>query len=936
MLAIKKLACNSSGIQKMKSKQMKLIQYFNFLFYQTGVAASGLLVFASLAIGCQTNKDPNSDVAFTLSSESVPDYEADIDHAGLIGNLDEDAFDRGRKIYTSVCYNCHGNPEHDGSLPTAHKFWKDGFKVNNDPFSMYQVLTMGYGTMPPQPQLVPLEKYDVIHFIRENFIKKENPEQYFSVSDNYLDKLPKGGSDGPEPVERRPWAEMDYGDFLINTYELAGKNTPPRNMSYGKAPLKDEDFSYANFAYKGIAVKLDEGEGGVSAGKSWMIFDHDLLRVAGGWSGEGFIDWDGILFNGRHNISPRTIGDLHFSNPVVPGYANPVTGSFDDPRFTARDGRKFGPLPHNWGRFKGIYHHGKKVIISYHVGKADILELLDVEYHGERPVYIRNLHITNASEKLKIHVAASKHGVELKGEGARLKKENGQVFLLVAGTGERVLKILITESPDTLEEYSHNSEAPVRLTEFTSGGPPHYPEILTTTISPGKTEGPFEVDFLTSPTENKWNSRLRMSGIDFFEDKNKAVVCCTEGDVWKIEGLTNNNGKLTWRRIASGLFQPLGIKVVHEQIYVTCRDQLVRLHDLNGDGETDFYESFNNDHQVTDHFHEFAMGLQTDKAGNFYYAKGARHAREALVPHHGTLIKVSKDGSTSEILATGLRASNGVCINPDGSFIVTDQEGHWNPMNRINWIDKKGFHGNMFAYGPPKDSSDQGMIQPLAWIDAGLDRSPSELVWVDSDKWGPLNGSLLDLSYGYGTVLIVPHERINGQMQGGVFQLPIPAFQTGVMRGRFNPVDGQLYACGMSAWGTQQMYQAGGLYRIRYSGRPVYAPIELNALRSGVRIKFSDKLDRKSVGDLANFAVKTWGLKRSREYGSDHYNETPLAISSVQLEADDQTIMITIPDIKPVWQMEIAYGIKGKNGEEVKGIIQNTIHNLGENPSPNM
>ncbi len=59
------------------------------------------------------------------------------------------------------------------------------------------------------------------------------------------------------------------------------------------------------------------------------------------------------------------------------------------------------------------------------------------------------------------------------------------------------------------------------------------------------------------------------------------------------------------------MFQPLGVKIVDGKIYVTCRDQITRLNDLNGDGETDFYENFNNDHQVTEHFHEFAMGLQT-------------------------------------------------------------------------------------------------------------------------------------------------------------------------------------------------------------------------------------------------------------------------------------------------------------------------------------
>ena len=88
-----------------------------------------------------------------------------------------------------------------------------------------------------------------------------------------------------------------------------------------------------------------------------------------------------------------------------------------------------------------------------------------------------------------------------------------------------------------------------------------------------------------------------------------------------------------------------GLKIVKGRILVTCRDQIVLLNDLNGDGETDFYESFNSDAQVTNHFHEFAMGLQADEEGNLYYARSARHARPPLVPHHGTLLKVSADGS---------------------------------------------------------------------------------------------------------------------------------------------------------------------------------------------------------------------------------------------------------------------------------------------------
>jgi sugar lactone lactonase YvrE len=169
---------------------------------------------------------------------------------------------------------------------------------------------------------------------------------------------------------------------------------------------------------------------------------------------------------------------------------------------------------------------------------------------------------------------------------------------------------------------------------------------------------------------------MRPGGFDFTPDGKAAIVAMWNGDVWRVDGLMRRAPTaLTWRRIASGLFQPLGVKFRGDDLFITCRDMLARLVDFNKDGETDFIECFNDDAQVTEHFHEFAMGLQTDAAGNFYYAKSGRHALDSVVPQHGTLLKVSADGSKTEILATGFRAANGVCLNEDGTFFVTDQEG---------------------------------------------------------------------------------------------------------------------------------------------------------------------------------------------------------------------------------------------------------------------
>jgi hypothetical protein len=487
---------------------------------------------------------------------------------------------------------------------------------------------------------------------------------------------------------------------------------------------------------------------------------------------------------------------------------------------------------------------------------------------------------------------------------------------------------MAAKDQNTVSNIAKNSQPPENLVKYTNGGPAHDPQIISSTILVGEEDGAYAVDVFTLPLDNPWKSRLRPTGIDFLKNGDEAVISTIDGEVWRIEGISQSEGIIKWQRIATGLFQPLGIKHHDGAIYVTCRDQLTILRDLNGDGETDYYESFNSDHQVTEHFHEFAMGLQVDEQGNFYYAKSARHARDSLVPQHGTLIKVSADGSTSEIVAYGFRAANGVCINPDGTFIVTDQEGHWNPMNRINWVESGKFYGNMYGYGAPADSSDEAMVQPLCWVDMKYDRSPAELVWAESDKWGPLNGSLLNLSYGYGKIFIVLIQNIEDQKQGGIVELPVPQFPTGIMRGRFSPKDGQFYLCGMSGWSTSQMIQVGGIYRTRYTGEPLNLPVKMEALTSGMLLTFSDDLDEETATNINNYTINTWDLKRTKEYGSDRYNEKELKIEAVTLLEDEKSILIQIPDIKPTWVMEIIYKLQDSDGNQFKGVVQNTIYKL--------
>ena len=698
------------------------------------------------------------------------------------------------------------------------------------------------------------------------------------------------------------YQRMDHGPALFWTYQVAP----------------------GNIAQKGIAVRLDDGPGGVAQGRAWMVYDHDTMRVAAATTGS-FIDWKGVAFDGSHGAHAGLTGDRHFVNPVGPGWASPE-GGWEDTRFVGRDGRRFGPLPRGWAHYEGLYRHGGKVVIAATVGGVRVLESPGWAAEGPDPVFIRTLNVGAAKKPLLLRVAPDTVGAALSGDGV-LRKAGG--FWVAELPSDAKTRIFVSRAdPASLAAVAKAGSAPLDLGPLTHGGPTRWAQEVVTRSVPGKTDGAFIADTFPLPVENPWNSWMRPGGFDFTPDGKAVVVATWNGDIWRVDGvMAAAPAELRWHRIASGLFQPLGVKFRGDDLFITCRDQLVRLRDLDGDGETDLIESFNNDHQVTEHFHEFAMGLQTDAAGNFYYAKSARHALDSLVPHHGTLLRVSADGSRTDIVANGFRAANGVCLNDDGTFFVTDQEGHWTPKNRINRVKAGGFYGNISGYSKVTDPADDAMEQPMVWITNAKDRSPAELVWVPKGAWGSMGGSLLNLSYGTGRAFVVPHEEVAGRWQGAVCELPMPAFATGIMRGRFGS-DGGLYTCGLFGWAGNAP-APGGFHRIRRSDRPAYVPVSIHAAKGAFRVTFSESLVPASVKPDA-FAFKVWSLKRSASYGSKHHDEHPLEITGARLAADGRTVELAIPGLAPTRCYELKMNLPGPDGADIERSLHGTLHQLSE------
>ncbi len=907
-------------------------QFLDLVAYLAAIAAGGPARAAELA------PDP-----LLLAAQQPAAYEREIDHAGFIAEWSDPAkargaFERGEKIYARVCANCHGTLAAAGSLPTAPRFAEGVFKAGSDPHAIYRTLTEGNGMMVAQNWMVPSQKYDVIYYLRETFLKDRNPRWYTAVTPAYLAGLPAGTSRGPEPSTIEPWRLHDYGPFLAGSFEVGSGG--------------------GNVARKGLAVRLDRGPGGVGRGQAWILYELDTMRAAAFWSGGEFIDWAGINFDGRHGAHPRLAGEVQAAVATMPGWAEPESGSFADPRPLGRDQKPYGPLPREHVRLRAVHHVGlggtagepvSRIVLDYLVGQTAVLETaalgMPLEQGGRQvPVAIRSFSLGARPRELAVRLAAEPAAAAIVGEAAadaaaasatapRLVTRDGHIDLVLPAGSEPLDVAVAVAAGDAAALAAAAAAGPApELPRSLVGRPAPrlWADVIETRVGQGRDDGPFAVDVLTAPEANPWNAQVRFSGLDF-TGPDEAVICSWDGDVWRVRGLAAAAGRLVWQRIAAGLYQPLGIKVIEGVVHVGCRDRIVRLVDLDGDGMTDRYDTFNDDHQVTEHFHEFAMGLETDAAGNLFYAKSARHALPAVVPHHGTLLKVAADGGSTEIVATGFRAANGVCVEADGTFWVTDQEGHWNPKNRINHVRPGGFYGNMFGYHDVTDSSDAAMAPPACWITNAFDRSPAELLRVVSGKWQPIDGGLLELSYGTGRVHLVLTEPAAGEqgrageVQGGMVALPIPDLPTGIMRGRFNPADSQLYVCGLYAWAGNRQHP-GGFFRVRRTDKPLTIPVGLHSEPEKLDLEFAVPLDAAVAAKAGNWTLRAWDLERTKKYGSPHLNERELPVAAAECSSDGRRVSLAVPGFGPTWCYSIEWTVKTAAGEPVKGVLHGTLH----------
>jgi len=669
-----------------------------------------------------------------------------------------------------------------------------------------------------------------------------------------------------------PWERMKDPEWDDNRFQTM--NTGPFQNATFKYPISTQ-----GLVYKGTAVKL---------GDSTVLFDRATMRLAGAWTG-------GYLYNGNRRFAllntpmPAANTKMIFGLPSAPGWAD-AKGQFPP------IAKATAPLPPEYARYRGHYVNGDRIVFSYTIHGVGVLDTAKAVTTLGKVGIVRTLQIDTAKVPLTLKVDGQRNS-------AFPASDKPRTFYLNYG-----------------DEVATDADDPAALTK---PGPARWGKPLITKLAKGNEDGPFAIDTLTIPYDNPYKALFFCTGLDFLPD-GRIAMCTCHGDVWLVK-VNDKDGIVEWQRHATGLYHPLGLKVIDGKVVVLERGQLTRLHDNNGDGEADFYECISNQWDTGPGEHSYDTCLETDAEGNFYFFKTG----DTDLPTGGCLLKVTKDGMKTEIFATGFRHPIGMGMSPDGKILTgADQEGNWMPATRIDEYKKGGFYGDMRA--AHRNQLPTTYDPPVCWLPREVDNSAGGQTWVPEGKFGDLAGMPLHFSYGRCRAYLL----LRGQHSGGVAPLPMQ-FLSGSCRGRFH-TDGSMYVCGLNGWQTAAQAD-GSLQRVRYTGKPLATVLKQEVTATGVKLTFSQPLDLAFAENPANYKAAWWNYRWGPDYGSKRWKlsnpnvegQDEFAFASAKL-LDERTVELAVPGgVKPVMQFQIGYNVKAKSGDAITGSVFLTVRKSG-------
>ena len=703
------------------------------------------------------------------------------------------------------------------------------------------------------------------------------------------------------PATPSPW-----GDFVEKDFPFFSSVLDARDVGEG--------FPKDNLTPRGLILNLGHN--------LWACFDTDLLRIACIWEGEegkppvtpealapGSYHIAGQKTKDGQDFLPKPVGKVWLANGIYPGWQVGEKPSFTDPREPAPSGEEVGRGPS--GQFHAISSQRPVgTDLEYSIGNVRITEWLARGGSDGKHV-TRWFRIAPHQEPLIVHAGNSDDSLEVlcaSSIGLKMQRVNGFQFVaLRPSSSEFEFGISIGKHIEDGETTSH----------------PHlgekdalWPQTITTKATLSQKPDAYVIDDIPLPFENPWKRNVRLADIAFLNDQGDAAGVTFDGDVWLISGLKGDLEKVTWKRFASGLHEPMSIVARKGELFVFDRNGIWKLVDTNNDRECDRYEMFCNLFAQTAETREFPNSMKLGPKGELYISKGGQEGT-TRGKHNGTVIKVAADGKKIEVMGYGLRQPF-IGVHPQtGLVTASDQQGNYVPSTPLHIISDHHFYGHLPTIAP-KEQYPETITEPLTWLPHPVNPSGVTQTWLVGAKMGPVNDELIHIGYNRPELFRVLMNSRFARPQAAVVSFSRD-FDFPTLNATVNPADGQLYVTGFQVWGTV-VKKISGLARVRYTDKPRVLLKEVTPTDKGLLLRFDAKLDAKLATDPSSYSAERWNYKRTFDYGSPHLKldgstgQEFMTASSAYLSTDGMSVLVGFPDMKSCHQMRIGWGLKSSDG----------------------
>jgi len=435
-------------------------------------------------------------------------------------------------------------------------------------------------------------------------------------------------------------------------------------------------------------------------------------------------------------------------------------------------------------------------------------------------------------------------------------------------------------------------------------------------VAPGFKAVRLPLDPSVMPTALAWRS------------DNSLVVASLKGRVW-IARDTNGDGLEDQLLPFSDDFAaPYGVRAALEDtpavpvIDVINKYALLRLIDRDNDGFAERVETLSSGWGHTADYHDWAVGLPRDPAGNYYLAIPCQQDNRSLAAarHRGQALRLvprqpdAKDPHryAIEVICAGLRFPMGLALSSDGQLFATDNQGNYNPFNELNHLLPGKRYGfiNKLEFRPDFKPP---LTPPAVNLPHPWTRSVNGVCFLEvpgrANAFGPFTGHLLGCEYDTRKLIRISLQWVDGQYQGAAYPFSVePANPQLALEGPLAceiAPDGAIYVGNIrdSAWGGGA--NTGSIVRVEQNGPLPPGIAEVRAVTDGFVIDFTAPVAADKAANAASYRVSSYRRESTPAYGGPDLDRQEHAVRKVELSADRTSARITVDTMRPGFVYEL-------------------------------